>query len=771
MSAQELSNTSGPQTLTDAAARFGISPQTLRRLCGSGQLKCTEDSRGWRVEPKEVENYLLARRPAGRQSVALWLQGPAPNTRLRDGVGWLFKAAGRGGAQIPVQIWFSSELVQVLQQDDFDVRDVVVRAAEGLVSDALLESDELTPGQEILYGSADRSFVLRAAGLGDESYFSSDAPMEEGASIVYEFTARDYAQDGVWPGDSIDLGEDAPFVDVVVDIRPEGSARRVRTVRVTKGSTVSSRVKVIQDALRTYEARCRRLGLVLGLWTMQVASRANALTLSQQRVLELACETWHHAGDWPAFSYVEARTDREYDMELRDVLRTLPPGLLWGYSSYGQETDKLALSVAGLSLCESGTADIALFVAIVKYLVQRRRDFLPASPTQAENLTVTSDEVRRDVEVAEASPIGAVERLYELLVQDSTLTHGGGRQVDGKWNLIVGPESRRYRGVEQIEDYLARRQPDVKLVELPTSAPRLAPLTSLSQVVEALDAGGTSPINLSPGGASGESDVFVLMPFEQEFDGVWMAIQEASRELELSCIRADSITVPGRITDQIVEGIRSAATIVVDVTGNNANVMFELGYADALGKPIVVLNQRVSEAPFDLKDWRQIAYQPAALPALQSTLKQFLHQVLVKPREGMGVSRTGQTAPPADRPILDIRGAEVPGSESQVGQLTVKNVGGQPALACRAVIRGAQAWFLGGPTTIAAGEDKKLSAVGISDAFPDGLIGEDDTQAVIYGGPDGWLYLTTHRGQTASWHVGMTEPGWVSVLEALPGSA
>jgi nucleoside 2-deoxyribosyltransferase len=64
---------------------------------------------------------------------------------------------------------------------------------------------------------------------------------------------------------------------------------------------------------------------------------------------------------------------------------------------------------------------------------------------------------------------------------------------------------------------------------------------------------------------------------------------------------------PGRITDQIVNAIETADLIVADLTGNNPNVMFELGYADRAGKEVVLLNQEIGATPFDIKDWRQSA--------------------------------------------------------------------------------------------------------------------------------------------------------------------
>jgi hypothetical protein len=758
LSAQDTPDSSGSLALADAAARYGISAQTLRRLCDGKQLDCERDSRGWRIRPGEVENYLLARRPAGRQSVGLWLQGPAPNWRAKDGVGWRFKALVQGGRQLLIEIWFTNELVAILQRDEHDVRDIVVRGAEHLVNDALLETDVLTNGQEIWFGSADRSFVLNAAGLGDDSYLPSEAPLEDGVSVLYDFTVRD----GIWPGDSITL-DDALFVDVVVDSRAEAGVKRVRAIRMHRDDAVGTRAQAIQQALRRYEMRCRRLGRSLSLWVVGVAARSRALTMSQQRVLDLVVDSWQAAGEWPVYGFVEGKLEAEYDTELKDLIATFPQGLLWGVSPYMQPNDRLAVTIAGLTHCPSAGVDLDLFMRTVRFLVERRRAFNPSTPTQAENLKVTSVELAENL--GGSVPPGIVARLYDLVMQDPFLQHGSGKSVDGSWEVIVGPESRRYRGVETVEEYLRRRQPDSSPWGQPAAtAPVNTPLTSLSQVMPA-PIPSDEPSDDEGQGTSYLSDVFVLMPFADEFDDVWAAIKDVSARRNLKCIRADTITLPGRITAQIMDAIRAATAIVADVTGNNPNVMFELGYADALGKPIVVLNQKLAEAPFDLKDWRQITYSIKALETMQRTLSQFLDQVVVNSRPA-GPPTADLMRPAPDRPIISIRGSTVPGSTGQLAELAVRNVGTRAALECRAAIAGNGVWFLGQSVAVGAGEDMRLAAVGRNEAVPAELLPHTETQAVFYRDPDGWVYRTTYQGRTDWWRAGIDRPNWVSALDA-----
>ncbi len=113
--------------------------------------------------------------------------------------------------------------------------------------------------------------------------------------------------------------------------------------------------------------------------------------------------------------------------------------------------------------------------------------------------------------------------------------------------------------------------------------------------------------------------IFVLMPFQDEFDDVHHIIKDAANQVSgaksspIECFRADEIAAPGRISDQILEAIQNADLVIADLTGNNPNVMYELGYAHALKKPAVILNQTIEESPFDVKDFRQITYDRTRL--------------------------------------------------------------------------------------------------------------------------------------------------------------
>lgn len=127
---------------------------------------------------------------------------------------------------------------------------------------------------------------------------------------------------------------------------------------------------------------------------------------------------------------------------------------------------------------------------------------------------------------------------------------------------------------------------------------------------------------------------FVIMPFEKSFDDVYdairLSVEAAITGEEIVCRRLDELKGPGRITEDLIRELNQAVICIADVTGLNANVMWEIGYAMALGKPILFLSQNVGQLPFDLKDMRTIVYDRNALKTtLRNPLVQALRDTLI----------------------------------------------------------------------------------------------------------------------------------------------
>jgi hypothetical protein len=110
---------------------------------------------------------------------------------------------------------------------------------------------------------------------------------------------------------------------------------------------------------------------------------------------------------------------------------------------------------------------------------------------------------------------------------------------------------------------------------------------------------------------SSSDTCFVMMPFADPIGGYYKSIYEpAIEKAKLTAIRADAdLYGTGKIIDQIWDGINSARVLVAELTGRNANVLYELGIAHALQKPVVLVCSNESDVPFDLRHVRVIYYE------------------------------------------------------------------------------------------------------------------------------------------------------------------
>jgi hypothetical protein len=87
------------------------------------------------------------------------------------------------------------------------------------------------------------------------------------------------------------------------------------------------------------------------------------------------------------------------------------------------------------------------------------------------------------------------------------------------------------------------------------------------------------------------------------------AISQAASSCGLEAYRVDQLEISGRITDSIVEGLRKAKLVVVDLTMLSSNVYWEAGFSHGLGKlPIYIAAKGAGELPFDIKDYPVIYY-------------------------------------------------------------------------------------------------------------------------------------------------------------------
>lgn len=72
--------------------------------------------------------------------------------------------------------------------------------------------------------------------------------------------------------------------------------------------------------------------------------------------------------------------------------------------------------------------------------------------------------------------------------------------------------------------------------------------------------------------------------------------------LEYRCERVTQENAGDRILPDILERIRRAGFTIVDLTDLRPNVFYEMGFADGLGKKVIVTAKEGTHLPFDVKD-------------------------------------------------------------------------------------------------------------------------------------------------------------------------
>ncbi|MDR3669026.1 MAG: hypothetical protein P4L35_19525 [Ignavibacteriaceae bacterium] len=124
---------------------------------------------------------------------------------------------------------------------------------------------------------------------------------------------------------------------------------------------------------------------------------------------------------------------------------------------------------------------------------------------------------------------------------------------------------------------------------------------------------------------------FIISPFgldgsetRRKADGLIKAvIKPVLLELNFEVISSLDISTPGSITNQVIEHLLNDDLVVANLSGLNANVMYELAVRHSKRLPVVTLNEKTTTLPFDISQERTLFYDDdmQGVIALQPLLK------------------------------------------------------------------------------------------------------------------------------------------------------
>jgi hypothetical protein len=348
------------------------------------------------------------------------------------------------------------------------------------------------------------------------------------------------------------------------------------------------------------------------------------------RLLRVIYSGLRQQGKWPTVYRVDKALDSE-GLNMEEIAATLPSGLTNVSSRPFSGNDEATLTVAGLTYVPEATDDAFVFMRVLWKATESEQAYEPpADGSPVEGPLITSEELQKELGLS----VEELKRIHNLIRWEPWCGSGGWN--DDRFDFHVTREVRRYRGVQTLREYAERKAKTIQdayrqiprpEIPHPLRVPAWPPTIPQSERVY------PAPLPM-PGSADSVAPVegqpkvvFVIMPFEAIKGDLYREIQDACRAVGVKCLRADEIERSGRITEQIYEAIINADALVADIGSLDPNVMYELGYAHALKKEVIILND-LDEAPFDIKDFRWIRYGIDDLAEAKEKLPRFLRNTL-----------------------------------------------------------------------------------------------------------------------------------------------
>jgi hypothetical protein len=311
---------------------------------------------------------------------------------------------------------------------------------------------------------------------------------------------------------------------------------------------------------------------------------------NHRQIIERAFAVFIETGQWPKLSELRrhfARLGQQVDLD--EIIRSQPhfPGEMRPY-----HPDYLQLNIRHLRYVRQTATQL---IIICLTITRRAVDAYLASDDQPR---VTSDDPQIAALAGNDSRI--IIRAGSVLDAEWPGPLGGGGSTGSdQWEYFPNEALvMEFQRVVSADDFVAHQQ-------------KVAERHQQGMAKHYASAGfAQTGIEAEP---TSEPYIFVIMPFSPQWSrGVYDLIRRAVSGLGLTPTplveRADDIAKPGRITDQIVQAINAAKVVIADISELNPNVMWELGYAHAMGKSVVLMNQTINASPFDIRDYRQVVY-------------------------------------------------------------------------------------------------------------------------------------------------------------------
>jgi len=104
-------------------------------------------------------------------------------------------------------------------------------------------------------------------------------------------------------------------------------------------------------------------------------------------------------------------------------------------------------------------------------------------------------------------------------------------------------------------------------------------------------------------------NVFMIMSFKRKFKSVFTCFEKVCLEFKFKLERTDESASLERIIPRIETGIQKSAFVIADLSEPSSNVFYELGFARAIGKDVILTAKKNTQLPFDVHDIPTILWE------------------------------------------------------------------------------------------------------------------------------------------------------------------
>lgn len=195
------------------------------------------------------------------------------------------------------------------------------------------------------------------------------------------------------------------------------------------------------------------------------------------------------------------------------------------------------------------------------------------------------------------------------------------------------------RALHQVKRYMELTGASAAVVVTPkgevlsAGSGTVAPLSRLSAVLSSLSERLATTTRLQPSPKSRrppKNHVFASMPFAAKYDDTFLvAIEPAALASGAVAERVDHSGSTGDVVAQIQSMIRTAKVVVADLSDSRPNVLHEVGFAEALNKPVVqICSTATTDLPFNVRNNQTIRYTIGQTAKLRKRLEQELQEVI-----------------------------------------------------------------------------------------------------------------------------------------------